>query len=193
MGIKPGDFVMDEEAFQRARREVALQRLVAENALSKLQQQRLAGERYRASLDSLQRRMERIVREKDNEIIRLNERFDSLISSQNERIEQVTIDLGVKRVEGENLKEKSFGVEMEALRSADELDKQIERSDEAVGEWLKKKRQSEKRIAARTKRTGFLRELIMHPSTTPTGRILVGGFIVSFTALTVVTIISLTN
>lgn len=43
----------------------------------------------------------------------------------------------------------------------------------------------------RRKRTGFLRELLYHPSSTPVGRVLIGGFVLSFSALTAVTIISL--
>lgn len=49
------------------------------------------------------------------------------------------------------------------------------------------------RRALENKRSGFLRELLYHPSTTPTGRVLIGGLVVSFTALTVVGIISLTQ
>lgn len=43
------------------------------------------------------------------------------------------------------------------------------------------------------RRDGFLRWLFYHPATTPTGRILLGGMSVTFTALTVATIISLTS
>lgn len=47
------------------------------------------------------------------------------------------------------------------------------------------------KLLQRKKRSGFIRELLYHPTTTPTGRVLVGGLVISFTALTTVTIISL--
>lgn len=139
LGIQKGDFVMSEDAFEQARQEVALQRSIAQVALNKLKAQEREGERYRASLESLQKRMEGIVQEKDALIRRLNERYDSLNERQNAEIEQVAIDLEIHEVEGETLKKESFKTEMEALRSADELEKQIKRSDQVVGEWLKKK------------------------------------------------------
>lgn len=49
------------------------------------------------------------------------------------------------------------------------------------------------KLLHRAKRSGFLRQLLYHPTTTPTGRVLIGGLVISFTAATVVGIISLTQ
>ena len=193
MHIKPGDFIMEENAYQQARREVALQRSVVQTALGQLAAQKAKGRAYRASLDSIQQRMNQIVAEKDAEISRLNARYDSLTRNLNGQIEEVAVDLEIHYQQGDQLKEESFEAEMEALRSADELEKQVKKSDQAVGEWLKKKEELNRRNAAQPKRSGFLRELLYHPTTTPVGRVLVGGLVVSFTALTAVTIISLTK
>lgn len=193
MKIKTGDFVMDESAFQAAVNAVAEVRLEAQQALSKLRRQEEKGKYYRASLDSIQQEMTRIVAEKDAQIRYLNEQYDSLIESQNTRIEAVAIDLEIRMAQGEVLKKESFKTEMEALRNADELSDQIKNSDQVVGDWLKKKRKSARAVRRAAKRTGILRELLYHPTTTPVGRVLIGGLVISFTALTTVTIISLTN
>lgn len=50
-----------------------------------------------------------------------------------------------------------------------------------------------KKALERNKRTGFFRELLFHPATTPKGRLLLGGMTLSFTALTIATIVSLTK
>lgn len=188
MGVKPGDLIMSEDAFRAAKQAVAEQRAIAERAEAKLALQQQEGRLFRASLDSIVASMDRIIAEKDQEIRRLNQQWDSLQRTQNARIEEVAIDLEIHAEHAETLKRESFRTDMESLRSAEQLKKQIKKSDQAVGEWLEKKKRSEK-----NKRTGFMRELLYHPTTTPIGRVLVGGMVVSFTALTVVTVISLTQ
>ena len=188
MGIKPGDFIMEEGAFQAARLAVALERSHAENLRGQLRDQRIKGMIFRSSLDSLQQVMQNIIIEKDAEISALNKRYDSLIRRQNQRIDTVSSRLEEQKKVGQQLYQESFELDMDALRAADELSQQINDSDQAVGEWLKKKRKSE-----RNRDSGVLRELLYHPTTTPVGRVLVGSLVLSFTALTVVTIISLTQ
>lgn len=54
-------------------------------------------------------------------------------------------------------------------------------------------RRSRQAWRLRRKRSGILRELLYHPSSTPAGRVLIGGLVLSFSALTVVSIISFTK
>lgn len=127
-------------------------------------------ERAADSLKSLQPRYDSLVREVSSLYLQVNQhrqQADSIYRAQDdqrERIMNELLDLGADVVDSQGL----------------------------LFQDIKRARQRQRQLA-KDKRSGFLRELLYHPTTTPAGRVLVGGLVVSFSALTIVSIISLAN
>ena len=113
-------------------------------------------------------------------------RYDSLIRACDSlyhelHYHQVEADsiYGAQRMERERLIDEIYALGADAVQSQDLLYADISQA------------QKRQRLLKRQQRSGFLRQLLYHPTTTKSGRILISGLVVSFTALTTVTLISL--